>query len=216
MLQFRVQVYGNLTLQMLQSRVPFWQCNTVLNRTVCFSGSCRGSIRIWDWSDGPARQVLFLLSGQRASTQERQACQDLPRGGPLSRRTGGRVLHDGQHWQPQNRSLWWWDRRSAGLQVCEVDDNKTGRCGTLNVKKKKNQPSEVCAKHLTCLYMFYFQKLAAIPPSAFYHKEHKHLGENYVRFCFIKVSDLLCLNNTLLSLLIHIQVNIGISNLGGP
>lgn len=32
-------------------------------------------------------------------------------------------------------------------------------------------------------------KLAAIPPSAFYHQEHKHLGENYVRFCFIKKDE---------------------------
>ena len=32
-----------------------------------------------------------------------------------------------------------------------------------------------------------FQKLAAIPPSAFYNIEHKHLGENFIRFCFIKV-----------------------------
>lgn len=32
-------------------------------------------------------------------------------------------------------------------------------------------------------------KLAAIPPSAFYHKEHKQLGENYVRFCFIKKDE---------------------------
>ncbi|XP_077986429.1 kynurenine aminotransferase-like [Glandiceps talaboti] len=28
--------------------------------------------------------------------------------------------------------------------------------------------------------------IGAIPPSAFYSKEHKHLGENYIRFCFIK------------------------------
>lgn len=27
-----------------------------------------------------------------------------------------------------------------------------------------------------------------IPPSAFYSERHKHLGENYARFCFIKVS----------------------------
>ncbi|GFN88331.1 kynurenine--oxoglutarate transaminase 3 [Plakobranchus ocellatus] len=31
------------------------------------------------------------------------------------------------------------------------------------------------------------KKLAVIPPTAFYSAEHKHLGENYIRFCFIKV-----------------------------
>ena len=31
------------------------------------------------------------------------------------------------------------------------------------------------------------QKLASIPPSAFYSKEHKHMGENFIRLCFIKV-----------------------------
>ena len=29
--------------------------------------------------------------------------------------------------------------------------------------------------------------LQGIPPSAFYSKEHKHLGEDMVRYCFIKV-----------------------------
>ncbi|XP_048772556.1 kynurenine--oxoglutarate transaminase 3-like isoform X1 [Ostrea edulis] len=32
-------------------------------------------------------------------------------------------------------------------------------------------------------------KLAAIPPSAFYNQEHKNLGENYIRFCFIKKDE---------------------------
>ncbi len=30
------------------------------------------------------------------------------------------------------------------------------------------------------------KKLQGIPPSAFFHAEHKHIGENYIRFCFIK------------------------------
>lgn len=30
--------------------------------------------------------------------------------------------------------------------------------------------------------------LQGIPPSAFYGLEHKHLAEDYVRYCFIKVS----------------------------
>lgn len=84
----------------------------------------------------------------------------------------------------------------------------------LKCKEEENQPSEVCARHLTCLYVFYFQKLAAIPPSAFYHKEHKHLGENYIRFCFIKVSAFFCLNNKLLSLLIHICTCITLTVVG--
>lgn len=32
------------------------------------------------------------------------------------------------------------------------------------------------------------KKLATIPPSAFYSGPNKKLGENYVRFCFIKVT----------------------------
>ena len=31
------------------------------------------------------------------------------------------------------------------------------------------------------------KKLATIPVSAFYSKDHKHLAENYIRFCFSKV-----------------------------
>lgn len=30
--------------------------------------------------------------------------------------------------------------------------------------------------------------LQGIPPSAFYGPQHRHLGEDYVRYCFIKVS----------------------------
>ncbi|CAB3221695.1 unnamed protein product [Arctia plantaginis] len=37
-----------------------------------------------------------------------------------------------------------------------------------------------------------------IPPSAFYSKEHKHLGENYARFCFIKKDENLALTEKLL------------------
>lgn len=33
-------------------------------------------------------------------------------------------------------------------------------------------------------------KVQGIPPSAFYSVPHKHLGENYIRFCFIKVGSL--------------------------
>lgn len=31
--------------------------------------------------------------------------------------------------------------------------------------------------------------LQGIPPTAFYSKEHKHLGEDYVRYCFIKKDE---------------------------
>lgn len=30
--------------------------------------------------------------------------------------------------------------------------------------------------------------LQGIPPTAFYSTEHKPLGENFIRFCFIKVN----------------------------
>ena len=32
------------------------------------------------------------------------------------------------------------------------------------------------------------RKLQGIPPSAFFSKPHKAIGEDYIRFCFIKVS----------------------------
>ena len=35
------------------------------------------------------------------------------------------------------------------------------------------------------------KRLAAIPPSAFYSKEHRHLAENMVRFCFFKKDETL-------------------------
>lgn len=35
-------------------------------------------------------------------------------------------------------------------------------------------------------WMIKNKKLAGIPPSAFYCAEHKNMGENYIRFCFIK------------------------------
>ena len=31
------------------------------------------------------------------------------------------------------------------------------------------------------------RKLQGIPPSAFFSEQHKHIGEDYIRFCFIKV-----------------------------
>ncbi|XP_047535334.1 kynurenine aminotransferase [Vanessa atalanta] len=37
-----------------------------------------------------------------------------------------------------------------------------------------------------------------IPPSAFYSEEHKHLGENFARFCFIKKDENLSLTEKLL------------------
>jgi len=33
------------------------------------------------------------------------------------------------------------------------------------------------------------RKLQGIPPSAFFSQDHKHIGENYIRFCFIKHED---------------------------
>lgn len=33
------------------------------------------------------------------------------------------------------------------------------------------------------------RKLQGIPPSAFFSEPHKHIGENYIRFCFIKNED---------------------------
>lgn len=33
------------------------------------------------------------------------------------------------------------------------------------------------------------RKLQGIPPSAFFSPEHGDIGENYIRFCFIKVSN---------------------------
>ncbi|KAF9795579.1 hypothetical protein SFRURICE_004951 [Spodoptera frugiperda] len=39
----------------------------------------------------------------------------------------------------------------------------------------------------------------AIPPTAFYSAEHKHLGEDYVRFCFIKKDENLSLAGQLMS-----------------
>ena len=32
------------------------------------------------------------------------------------------------------------------------------------------------------------RKLQGIPPSVFFSKDHKHIGEPFIRFCFIKVS----------------------------
>ena len=31
--------------------------------------------------------------------------------------------------------------------------------------------------------------LQVIPPSTFYSKDHKHIGERFVRFCFIKKDE---------------------------
>ena len=33
------------------------------------------------------------------------------------------------------------------------------------------------------------RKLQGIPPSAFFSQDHKHIGEDYIRFCFIKVCE---------------------------
>ncbi|CAH1643697.1 unnamed protein product [Spodoptera littoralis] len=39
----------------------------------------------------------------------------------------------------------------------------------------------------------------AIPPTAFYSEPHKHLGEDFVRFCFIKKDENLCLAKKLIT-----------------
>lgn len=31
-------------------------------------------------------------------------------------------------------------------------------------------------------------KVVTIPPSVFFSEEHAHIGEDYLRFCYIKVS----------------------------
>jgi hypothetical protein len=36
------------------------------------------------------------------------------------------------------------------------------------------------------------RKLQGIPPSAFFSQEHKYIGEDYIRFCFIKVGSAHC------------------------
>ena len=41
--------------------------------------------------------------------------------------------------------------------------------------------------HVFVDFVSVLQGLSAMPPSAFYCAEHKHLGENYVRFCFCEV-----------------------------
>lgn len=33
------------------------------------------------------------------------------------------------------------------------------------------------------------RKLQGIPPSAFFSQPHKYIGEDYIRFCFIKVRN---------------------------
>ncbi|XP_053601198.1 kynurenine aminotransferase-like [Plodia interpunctella] len=40
--------------------------------------------------------------------------------------------------------------------------------------------------------------ILTIPMTAFYSKDHKHLGENYIRFCFIKKDEVLAQTGTLL------------------
>lgn len=40
--------------------------------------------------------------------------------------------------------------------------------------------------------------ILTIPPTAFYSEQHKHLGENFARFCFIKKDENLALTNKLL------------------
>ena len=40
-------------------------------------------------------------------------------------------------------------------------------------------------------YMSKKKKIQGIPPSAFYSQDHKHLAENYIRFCFMKKDDTL-------------------------
>lgn len=43
-------------------------------------------------------------------------------------------------------------------------------------------------------FVYYMTKkkgIQGIPPSAFYSEEHKRLGENYVRFCFMKKNETL-------------------------
>ncbi len=65
----------------------------------------------------------------------------------------------------------------------------------IDLSEKKYPEKDYCfAEWLTRV-----KKLAGIPPTAFYSAENKNLGENYIRFCFIKAS----LRNIFLNFLRH-------------
>ncbi|KAM3966801.1 kynurenine aminotransferase-like isoform 2-T2 [Aphomia sociella] len=69
-----------------------------------------------------------------------------------------------------------------------------------NLEKKIDLSTEV-DKYKDFRFTKKFAKEASvltIPPTAFYSEEHKHLGEKYARFCFIKKDENLALTEKLL------------------
>jgi kynurenine--oxoglutarate transaminase/cysteine-S-conjugate beta-lyase/glutamine--phenylpyruvate transaminase len=56
----------------------------------------------------------------------------------------------------------------------------------VDLSEKKYKEKDYCFVE----WLTRVKKLAAIPPSAFYSAEDKHLGEKYIRFCFIKVRNI--------------------------
>lgn len=57
----------------------------------------------------------------------------------------------------------------------------------LENKVKLNEETDTYKDYKFTKWMTKNVGVQGIPPSAFYSEEHKHLGEDNVRYCFIKV-----------------------------
>ena len=75
--------------------------------------------------------------------------------------------------------------------------------------KLKNMPdlpkNEEAADSHFVKWMIKEKKLATIPVSAFYSQQHKHLAEEYIRFCFCKVIIGICQNHISIKVFSNIQ-----------
>lgn len=64
----------------------------------------------------------------------------------------------------------------------------------LENKVKLNEETDTYKDYRFTKWMTKNVGVQGIPPSAFYSEEHKHLGEDNVRYCFIKVHWRICSN----------------------
>lgn len=54
----------------------------------------------------------------------------------------------------------------------------------------KEKVSEIKYEFAQRFFFDFFKQLATIPVTGFYTASHRHFAENYIRFCFAKVSEI--------------------------
>ena len=141
----------------------------------------------------PTDQMLFQNHWRGLAEEERLHRWHLPWRGHGACRAWGRVLHHG--WLEQV------GRQNRSQQVSRLQDGILSENISQLTWPKKSvsffSEKDEYKDYRFVKWLSKNRKLQGIPPSAFFSKEHKGIGENYIRFCFIKVRQI-CSKTTII------------------